>query len=360
MFRHGLRQAVLARTTSTEQITLHGRALLLLEPKASDDDVASLETIAHHAEAARDERRTVYWACRAAGAMDQRGARFEGVRWWLKALEVADRLARQSGTRDDAINVLGIAVETMASGLGLDPMAIAECWPRHVEPFLVLTPPETQVWVLRGYGRVLVAAGRPKDAVAIFDRALETVSPDDDDSKALLLSELGGALEAAGDIAGALVQMVEAFRRVQGRENRHAEFGFEALNRLGRLYLRTKSTSKARDTFRLALAHAAAQGDEAAVSRCEMNLGTCASLDGDLSLGAQLFDGAAVRAERAGDILQATRARLNLGRLLASSEPARATTILEIALIEAQRIGWRDGIALCRQALLTVRAAAKA
>jgi serine/threonine protein kinase/tetratricopeptide (TPR) repeat protein len=359
VFRLGLRQAVLARTTSTEQISLHERALLVLEQKVSEDDVAALEAIARHAEAARDDRRMVYWACRAAGAMDQRGARSEGVRWWRKALEVAGRLARQSGTRDDAINVVEIAVETMTSGLGLDPLAIAECWPRDVEPFLLSTPSETQAWALRAYGRVLVAAGRPKEAVAILDRALEMMSPDDDDSKALLLSELGGALEATGDIAGALVQMVEAFRRVQGRENRHAEFGFEALNRLGRLYLRTKATSKARDTFRLALTHASARGDESAVSRCEMNLGTCASLDGELSLGAQLFDSAAIRAERVGDVLQATRARLNLGRLLASSEPARATTILENALTEAQRIGWRDGIALCRQALLTVRGAAK-
>jgi serine/threonine protein kinase/tetratricopeptide (TPR) repeat protein len=354
-FRPGLRAAVLARTLANDLLVLHRRALELWEQRATNDDVAALEAMARHAEAARDERRFVVCGGRAACALEKRGARQEALAWWRKSLDVAERLARQTTTREDAVVVVQYATDALTTGLALDAVAVTEMFQRYAESFLSAVPQETQAWALYAYGRALVAAGRAKEAVDVFDRALELVAVDDEDTRALFLSELGGALEATGEVAGAVVQIVEAFRRMQGRTNRHAEFAFEALNRLGRLYLRSKATAKARDTFRMAMAQASAIDDESGVSRSEMNLGTCAALEGDPALAAQLFGAAATRAARAGDAVQATRARLNLGRLLVSTTPVQAKEILTQALAASERLGWKEGVALCRQALAAVR-----
>jgi serine/threonine protein kinase/tetratricopeptide (TPR) repeat protein len=354
-FRPGLRTSVLARTLQGALTSLHRRALELLEARATDDNVAVLEAMARHAEAANDDARFIVVACRAARALETRGGRADAVAWFRRALEVAERVARRTSSRDDVEAVVEIAIDVLTAGLAVEAAAVIELWKRHAEPFVALVPTEVRAWGLRAYGRALVAAGRAKDAVEVFDRALDAVPETDDDTRALFLSDLGGALEANGDVSGAVVQLVEAFRRVQGRQNRHAEFAFEALNRLGRLYLRNKSTAKARDTFRLAQAQAAAVGDESGVSRSEMNLGTCAALDGDSTLAQQLFRASAERAAAVGDVTQSARARLNLGRLLASTQPAQAREVLTEALTDAERVGWKEGVALARHALTAFR-----
>jgi tetratricopeptide (TPR) repeat protein len=240
------------------------------------------------------------------------------------------------------------------AALPVDPTTAAGLWARHAEA-LGPAPAELRAWALRGRGLALVAAGNAAAAVESLDQALELVPDDDDDTRALFLSDLGGALEAAGDVQGAVAQMVEAFRRAQGRANRHVEFAFEALNRLGRLYLRSRLIAQARETFQLATQTATERGDQAAAARALTNLGTCAALEGKVDDARLTLGDAIARAEAAGDFIQASRARLNLGRLLLSKEPTTAREILTRALADAERAGWKEGIALGRSALQAMK-----
>jgi serine/threonine protein kinase/tetratricopeptide (TPR) repeat protein len=354
-FRQGLRASLLSRTVQSELLALHRRALELLETKATDHDVALLQAIAGHAEAARDDGRFVGWAWRAARALDARGVRVEAIAWFRRALDVAGRLARQTSAPQDVAALVQIVTEATTAGIVVDAAAAADLWTRYAAPLAAGAGAELRCWGLRAHGRALVAAGRAKEAIEVFDTALEAVPDGDDDTRALLLSDLGGALETTGDIQGAAAQLVEAFRHMQGRQNRHAEFAFEALNRLGRLYLRSKQTAKARDAFKMAQAQAEAVGDEAGASRCEMNLGTCAALDGEVGPAQQLFAAAAARAAAVGDVTQAARARLNLGRLLSQASPAQARAVLGEALADAERVGWKEGIAMARNVLGAIR-----
>ena len=314
-----------------------------------------LVALAGHAEAARDDGRFVAWGWRAARAFDARGVRVDAIAWFRRVIDVAARLARQTASPDDIAALVQLVTEATIAGTVVDAGVAADLWTRYAAPLAAGAGGELRAWGLRAHGRALVAAGRAKEAIDAFDQALEAVPEKDDDTRALFLSDLGGALEATGDIAGAVAQLVEAFRRTQGRQNRHAEFAFEALNRLGRLYLRSKQTAKARDAFKVAQSQAEAVGDDAGASRCEMNLGTCAALDGELAQAQKLFGAAAARAAAAGDVTQAARARLNLGRLLAQSAPSQAKTVLGEALADAERVGWKEGIAMARNALAAVR-----
>jgi tetratricopeptide (TPR) repeat protein len=352
--RSELRRAVVSRILQNEQLALHRRALELLEPQANDADVVALEALARHAEAARDDGRLAGWSWRAARALDARGARREAVDWFKRALDVAERVARRSTTEADVVAVVKLTTEAIAAAMVVDAGTAVDLW-KHCAGFVALAPGETRAMALRMYGRALIAAGRAQEASTIFDQALEVVPDGDDDTRALLLSELGGALEATGDVQGAVAQLAEAFRRMQGRQNRHADFAFEALNRLGRLYLRNKLTARAKDAFQLAQSQAEGTSDDSGVSRCLTNLGTCAALEGDVTKARELYAAAVDRAARAGDATQAARARLNLGRLLAQSDPAAARAALNAALFDAERVGWREGIALGRNALAGVR-----
>jgi tetratricopeptide (TPR) repeat protein len=351
-----LRASVQGRMMQNDAVALHARALELLMPAADDQDASGLETIAQHAEACRDDKLFSTWAWRAARAHDAHGARREALVWFRRATDAAVRLVRRTSGPADHTSAVVIATEAMRCALQFDAPVALEL-EKLVAASMEKVPPEIRLWALRAHGRALVAAGRAKEAADVFDAALEVVAEGDEDTRALLLSDLGGALEAIDDIQGAVAQLVEAFRRMKGRQSRYPEFSFEAFNRLGRLYLRSRLTAQAREAFELARTQAEALGDLSLVARCLMNLGTCAAMDGSGPLAGQLFADSVSRADQAGDVLQASRARLNLGRFLLASDPARARGVLQKALADAERVEWKEGIALARNALALVRTA---
>jgi serine/threonine-protein kinase len=352
-FTHaGLRDAIRGRMLPAELAQQHRRALELLAAKTTDDDVEGLQALWAHAGAARDDVLFVEVGARAARALLERGGRAEAVDVYRRILDVIDRMVRQSPSA--AATLAQLVHDATMAALPVDSATAAAFWARHAEA-VGPAPADLRAWALRARGLALVAAGNAAAAVQSLDQALELVPEGDDDTRALFLSDLGGALEAAGDVQGAVAQMVEAFGRAQGRPNRHPEFAFEALNRLGRLYLRSRLIAQARDTFQLATQTAAERGDEAAAARALTNLGTCAALEGKVD-DARLFLGDAIaRAEAVGDLIQSSRARLNLGRLLLSKEPTTSRDILTRALADAERAGWKEGIALGRSALQTMR-----
>jgi adenylate cyclase len=69
VFSHGaLRDAIRDRILSVDLVQMHRRALEILESRAAPDDVAGLQALANHAEAAKDDARFVHFGGLAARA----------------------------------------------------------------------------------------------------------------------------------------------------------------------------------------------------------------------------------------------------------------------------------------------------
>ncbi|MCB9651177.1 MAG: protein kinase [Deltaproteobacteria bacterium] len=153
------------------------------------------------------------------------------------------------------------------------------------------------------------------------------------------------ALEQAGDAAGAAGVVAAAL--AEGAP-RGTEVATAALL-LGRLELRRGAVAQARALFEQALS--ASAPDSASARRARLNLAVVSAREGALEAAARQLEGLEAEAVAGGELLEASRAAYNLGRVRAAQgASARAAEALERAAERAADVGWAEGLAAARWA----------
>jgi adenylate cyclase len=219
----------------------------------------------------------------------------------------------------------------------------------------------------RARATALRRGGRPGDAAALLQQALERASAAKDHELACdLYLDVSAALEEANETQKALqaaLTGVDMAAKLAERAGPQDETTLRTrlasyLNAIGRLYLRRDDAVRAADYFRGSLAQAEKLGDHGAAARALANLGNIAARRDDFRAAAAESTRALRLAQDAGDRMSQARIHVNLGHYLARlGRLAEAEESYRAAQALAEAIGWNEGVAAAHQALAAVGAA---
>jgi tetratricopeptide (TPR) repeat protein len=216
---------------------------------------------------------------------------------------------------------------------------------------------EKRADALRARATILLKLRRPEEAGAMLGDALAGFAKA---GNARLVSSLrvdaAAALEQAGDVDAAVVELHEALRAIGSLADSDSGRGIDALLALGRIHLRARDATKARE----ALAQAQLQAKTAPPAVRIDVLSAAAALeqaDGRADHALALLDEAVAVAAHAGDAVAEARLRQQLARLhQQSGRIPEALAAAKQSLASATRLGWDDGIAVAGQLVQNLEA----
>lgn len=199
-------------------------------------------------------------------------------------------------------------------------------------------------WTL---GRLVVAQGRPEDALAPLRRALELYRADGEHRRtAFALAELAWIALDRGDLAEAEEQAGEALVIAEEAEDERAESS--ALAALASVASERGEAALSRHLSEQSLAARRALGDRLLIANGALTLGSGALADGDLRAARSAFEECLELAREVGDAQHAAAALCCLGELeiLAGAPEAGVPLLLE-ALATFVRLGNEPAAAEC-------------
>jgi tetratricopeptide (TPR) repeat protein len=354
-------QAVLKVIGDADLKHIHGRLAESLEQGLSSGDAHPAEALARHFLGAGRARKAATYYSASAERLASKSAFLAAIEAYQKAITLTrDEIARTPGNPEAAWGqVLTLAcklapiqgVIAPADALVLLEDVLKKC-PSSIDA-------KARAEALRARGLLELKLSRPADAEASLTEAMSLVAATTTlETRAAIEAELAGAREARGDNAGATHLLLEALKRIAGGSRiTDRDLLWKVLNQLGRVHLRIGEASKAKEFFENARAQAQKARSTPGEVKALTNLGGALATSGDAA-GAQKTFGAALElANGLGDRIDVARIEYNLGRLaLAQGRKSEAEQRLNSALLLANMVAWREGVAAATAALESMKA----
>jgi serine/threonine-protein kinase len=354
-------QTVLKGIGESDLKYIHSRLAEALEQGLSSGDAHPSEAMARHFLGAGRARKAATYYSVSAERLASKSAFVAAVDAYQKAIKLLqEEIARTPGNHEAAWDqVLALACKLAPiQGVMAPPDALS-----MLEDVIKKCPPnldaKARAEALRHRGLLELKLSRANDADASLTEALALYGVQSTgEGRAALEADLAAVREARGDNAGATHLLLEALKRIAGGVKlSDRDLLWRLLNQLGRVHLRIGEIVKAREFFENARVQAQKIRSPVGEVKALTNLAGALGTAGDTTGAAQTLDAALQLANNLGDRVDVARIEYNLGRIaIAAGRREEAELRLNSALLLANLVSWREGIAAATAALESLKA----
>ncbi|MBM4781749.1 MAG: protein kinase [Archangiaceae bacterium] len=349
-----VRDTILKRLAPADRRRLHQLVGEALERGCSAGSEHPLDALSRHFVGSEQPRKAMKYLRQAADRWVEKHAWDVAARQYREAYSLLAREAARLGPLSDVTSGHLLELAAAAAGAaGLDD-------PKGALAFLdeaMSAVPETRrgrarAEALRQRGLLELKLSRATDAVKDLREALALLSAADDVVQIVTVrTELASALETAGQLGPATLELTQAMQLLSARGQSEPASLWPCLNQLGRVHLRLGKLVEAQAFFENALVAAQNCQSAAGQGRVLANQMVLAAQRGDKALTERLYTQSLAHAREGGDRLGAIRVQYNHANWLRSSgRVAEADAELREVALRSREIGWKEGEAMAAAA----------
>lgn len=364
------REVLAARADPKDARAWHAALARSLGTTGTDGGVDVEERIIEHANAAEDRAGAGNAAARAADAWVALGAVDAAVDHYRRALHAEWKLIgtataanggtgksarnstgepRAAVTEESARRVLDLARRATTAIAEIDASAAADLIMPLARALPVHLAVHERAEAVRARAAVLLKLRRIDDAHAVLEEALHMFEKAGPATQASLLIDAGLVLEQGGNPDAARKRLEDALRLLGNSTSDRTRVS-EAMIALGRIHVRARRGTEARDVLQLALEEAKRRGAASSEIDIQLMLGSLDQQENEPAKAAQILEQAVETAARIGDGIAEARVRQQLARALQQAGRTKdALATARASLAGATRLAWDEGVAVAHQ-----------